>query len=714
MFTWHRDAKVCYAYLADIPAARWSARDHYSCLRDSRWFSRGWTLQELLAPKLMMLYGTDWNQLGTRDELSDLISRVSGIHVSALHGDEKEIDKFSIAQRMCWASRRETTRSEDIAYCLLGLFDVNMPLLYGEGGKKAFIRLQEEIMKNSDDHTLFAWNVPEEVGSHWGALKEVGLLAEHPIFFRSSKDILSFRRWDASDTFSMTNKGLRITIPLTADVDSPNHWIAHLDCHQVKGEQRCAVGIPLQQLSRDGDQFARVAQATRDIPLSSVHDVAAEKRAIYIRKEIIRPDDAFKGDIHRLREFRLVQTPSTHELVERYGSANEGSGFQKLLAPPKTTSYWIDPLAWANWHVVCLFEEKESMYRAQTSNFIIVLDYDVNSSKAWCVIEPYNHQSLLDIWDQVHRGKSDVANKVLLKGRSIVQVNVKPAVGDPGVVEVHVKFNYYLGDSNNDGILRDMDPLSIFSGTDGVADVCIPFVKYLEGAVVAASTFKVNINKHYKDLYSSLEILESRCVAIGNSMDAIKEFIKDLEALGAVNKAIQATAEHLKNCRKALEGMKRLLGNKFAPMFASRLFNKNLTSPHDATLLHESLNLEEKKSETKERELGQSLANNILIYHKILHMSLLMARLYNNEGGNGDRIRSFDELAQEVKTSQLVIAAMSNTSGQVPEGAMSDLAHNMITSSPINDLSTTVNAAIEEMHLATANCVTDTSTSPNL
>jgi len=345
MFRWYRDAKVCYAYLADIPAARWSARDHYSCLKDSRWFSRGWTLQELLAPKRMILYGTDWNQLGTRHELSDLISQVSGIQVSVLQGHENEIGKFSIAQRMCWASRREVTRSEDIAYCLLGLFDVNMPLLYGEGSKKAFIRLQEEIMKNSDDHTLFAWDVPEGVGRSKGAIKEVGLLAEHPIFFRSSKDVLSFRRWDVSDTFSMTNKGLRITIPLTADVDSPENWIAYLDCHQLKGDQRCAVGIPLQQLSQGGDQFARVAQATLDIPLSLEHEVTAEKRAIYIRKEIIKPDDGFKGDTHRLREFRLLQTPLTHRLVEKYGSARKGSNSQKLLAPPKTTSYWIDPLA---------------------------------------------------------------------------------------------------------------------------------------------------------------------------------------------------------------------------------------------------------------------------------------------------------------------------------------------------------------------------------
>lgn len=268
MFNWYRDAKVCYAYLADVSAARWSSRDHYSCFKDSRWFSRGWTLQELLAPQRMILYGKNWNELGTRENLSELISQVSGIQVSALQGHEKEINSFSVAQRMCWASRRETTRSEDMAYCMLGLFDVNMPLLYGEGGKKAFIRLQEEIMKNSDDHTLFAWTVPEEVRSQPRGIKEVGLLAEQPLFFRYSKDVLSFRRWDVSDTFSMTNKGLRITVPLIDNVENEGNWIAYLDCHELRNGQQCAIGIPLQQLASGGDQYARVAQATLYIPLS--------------------------------------------------------------------------------------------------------------------------------------------------------------------------------------------------------------------------------------------------------------------------------------------------------------------------------------------------------------------------------------------------------------------------------------------------------------
>ncbi|KAF4616257.1 hypothetical protein G7Y89_g15150 [Cudoniella acicularis] len=305
----------------------------------------------------------------------------------------------------------------------------------------------------------------------------------------------------------MTNKGLRITVPLTADVDYPGNWIVYLDCYQLKGHQQCAVGILLKELSEGGDQFARVAQATLDIPMSLEHEATAEKRAIYIRKEIIRPDDAFKGDIHRPREFRLLQTPSTHQLVEKYGSAREGSNSQKLLAPPKINSYWIDRHAWFNWHVICLFEEKESVYRAQTSSFIIVLGYDGNAGEAWCAVEPFNHQSLRDVWDE-------------------------PAVGDPGAVEVYVHFNYGLGDSSDPGTSRDMDPLSIFSGADDVADICIHLVKHLEDTGVAISAFGIDLSK---DAQSGLAVHESTFLAIDKS---IRGFIKDLKALGAANKSI--------------------------------------------------------------------------------------------------------------------------------------------------------------------------------
>ncbi|KAF4616256.1 hypothetical protein G7Y89_g15151 [Cudoniella acicularis] len=151
------------------------------------------------------------------------------------------------------------------------------------------------------------------------------------------------------------------------------------------------------------------------------------------------------------------------------------------------------------------------------------------------------------------------------------------------------------------------------------------------------------------------------------------------------------TARILKNCRKAVEELKRLLGD---------IYRKAPSSPHDFTLLYESLNLEDKRSQTK--ELKQSL-DNVLIYHKILHMSLLTAILYDDVGGNDDTVRSFDELSREVETSQSQITTMLDTSRQSEKGYISDSTHNLTTLAAINDFKTSVDAAIEAMYLETSN-----------
>ena len=146
MCFWYQEAKVCYVYLADV-----SSKEAFS---KSRWFTRGWTLQELIAPSTVIFFDENWTKLGTKADLEEIISNRTGIPESILSGDD-DLEEFSIAQRMSWAAERETSRIEDHAYSLMGIFGINMPLLYRER-ESAFIRLQEEIMKISDDHSLFA------------------------------------------------------------------------------------------------------------------------------------------------------------------------------------------------------------------------------------------------------------------------------------------------------------------------------------------------------------------------------------------------------------------------------------------------------------------------------------------------------------------------------------------------------------------------------
>ncbi|KAF2137081.1 uncharacterized protein K452DRAFT_353673 [Aplosporella prunicola CBS 121167] len=156
MYAWYRAASVCYAYLDDVPDYVYAYAD--PDFDKSAWFTRGWTLQELLAPEKLKFFSKGWREIGRKSSLYNQLSKITGIDIDVLTGSTSVLS-VSIAQRMSWASKRKTTRVEDQAYCLMGMFNVNMPMLYGEG-EKAFIRLQEEIMADSDDESIFAWRDP--------------------------------------------------------------------------------------------------------------------------------------------------------------------------------------------------------------------------------------------------------------------------------------------------------------------------------------------------------------------------------------------------------------------------------------------------------------------------------------------------------------------------------------------------------------------------
>ena len=153
MFRWYRNAAKCYVYLSDVSRSTFGTDDKSnqlpweSAFRKSRWFTRGWTLQELIAPASVEFFSKDWEQLGNKASLERHIREITGIPVKALQGSP--LSDFSVAERMLWTEKRETTRKEDKAYSLLGIFDVHMPLIYGEGGEKALKRLREEIDKAS-------------------------------------------------------------------------------------------------------------------------------------------------------------------------------------------------------------------------------------------------------------------------------------------------------------------------------------------------------------------------------------------------------------------------------------------------------------------------------------------------------------------------------------------------------------------------------------
>ena len=230
MFRWYWRAQKCYAYLDDVGrlsrlSGPISELDEMSLEQDlsdsgfmeSSWFTRGWTLQELLAPSDVRFYNKDWIGFGTRLTLSTYIKDITGIDKAALER-RSEIKNMSVAIRMSWAAQRKTTRIEDQAYSLLGIFGVNMPMLYGER-TRAFVRLQQEIIKSSTDQSILTWtghnksSEPEEAPEPIAA----GILATSPADFTNCRRISYQGDIAVYQSYDITNAGLRMTLPMVKD-----------------------------------------------------------------------------------------------------------------------------------------------------------------------------------------------------------------------------------------------------------------------------------------------------------------------------------------------------------------------------------------------------------------------------------------------------------------------------------------------------------------
>jgi hypothetical protein len=149
MFRWYHDAVKCYVYLTDVSTselgqdAGTTKPSYDTAFRKSQWFTRGWTLQELLAPSSVEFYSREGYLLGNRVSMERQINEITKIPVEALRG--QPLSHFKVSERMSWTSGRQTTKKEDQAYCLLGIFEVYLPLIYGEGAENAFRRLRAEI-----------------------------------------------------------------------------------------------------------------------------------------------------------------------------------------------------------------------------------------------------------------------------------------------------------------------------------------------------------------------------------------------------------------------------------------------------------------------------------------------------------------------------------------------------------------------------------------
>jgi len=203
MFDWYKHAAVCLVYLEDLADNVDFDHGFVNC----KWPTRGWSLQELIAPQHLEFYDQNWIKRTTKLESRAVLTAATGLSEDVLE-DSALLARVPVAQRMSWVSRRQTTRLEDMAYCMLGIFDINMPLIYGEG-EKSFLRLQEEIAKQNSDLSLFAWKAPPpEQSSDDHNFR--GIFARSPKEFADCHQ-MNFRNVvNSYKEFTITNRGLRL------------------------------------------------------------------------------------------------------------------------------------------------------------------------------------------------------------------------------------------------------------------------------------------------------------------------------------------------------------------------------------------------------------------------------------------------------------------------------------------------------------------------
>jgi hypothetical protein len=309
MYRYYWGAEKCYAYLTDVgdensgdvrddlsdvnsidvvydfqepsvelPRSIRPGREIFQFL-NSRWFKRGWTLQELLAPATLEFYDQEWNMIGTKFSLATFIQIATEIQAQYI-SDRNAMKRASIGLRLSWASQRDTTRDEDQAYCLFGIMGVNMPLLYGEG-KRAFYRLQVELLKNTMDHTIFAWSLGPSFGFEPKTPYQfVGILATTPGDFQSTQlaDIRpGLPQTIQGSTHDVTNAGLRIVLPCVAE--GPDTLLALLNCYHDK------TGSLFVRLRRLEDQrFMRHQNQQMSTTMFS-QDIKLKSKELYILME---------------------------------------------------------------------------------------------------------------------------------------------------------------------------------------------------------------------------------------------------------------------------------------------------------------------------------------------------------------------------------------------------------------------------------------------
>ncbi|KAF5343241.1 hypothetical protein D9758_013400 [Tetrapyrgos nigripes] len=425
MYQYYEDAAVCYVYLCDV-SIEFHPRNPKSMFKDSRWFKRGWTLQELLAPDYVVFLDKDWVRIGTRWTLRDVVSAITSIPVEVFEG--RDINRYSVAQRMSWAASRETTRAEDQAYSLMGMFGVSMPPIYGEGGPKAFMRLQQEIIKISDDRSIFAW-----VAASSDRDEHRGLLAKSPYEFRMSGEVKASESDCIGDrsSYSFGNNGLRIHLPLETTDDSScgdDVFLASLLCQTERDGS--FLSFYLRKTSRH--QYARcypdqlVFRPTLQPALKNIQELTVrENRVTRMSRFDNRPRYSSAGMCHvdllpSARHFLFTNTISS-----------------PVVYSPDPNRVSVQPKPW-----------QSSGYRLTYKTQVTKEAFTIH---LWHISLPYY---VLHLGDQPFKETSLFTDPSLLDDGTVVR-------SDSGAISVHCEVTGRLGDQRLEIDFIDQDSLEI-------------------------------------------------------------------------------------------------------------------------------------------------------------------------------------------------------------------------------------------------------------
>lgn len=344
MYRWYQDAVICLAYLSDVEG---DDVGEGSSFRKSRWFTRGWTLQELVAPQNMVFLDSEWEIIGWRgtgwydDEwgmndgathlmewmevqdaplprgISTAVCQVTGIGAQYLQTWYRgNINVATVAEKMSWAAKRETTRPEDMAYSLLGIFSISMPLLYGEGGERAFVRLQEEVTRQSHDLTMFAW------GFGLGPTR-CSIFASSPADFAGCGELTQSdsRLWPRRSHYTVTNLGVQTNaryVPVGTRV-------CYMLLDTVWREDDALMAVPMTRSEHQDDILGRSAGS---IPLFVPDNwlAKAQSQQVYLAGDPFPKISGYTYSISlcrvlRHRGYRIIEIYPPHAA---YGPTKDG------------------------------------------------------------------------------------------------------------------------------------------------------------------------------------------------------------------------------------------------------------------------------------------------------------------------------------------------------------------------------------------------------